>query len=88
MTIKSMGQAERARVPGDKNYLPLSELAEAEEDGSGSSRLPTPSLSEVVGTANSVTDSLNVIIKKACKGTIDVVISRKADGDAFAVLLP
>ena len=90
-----MGPAERARVPGGKDCLPLLELTEAENEGSGSSWSPTPSHSDVVTDLchpcvglTKVSDSLNVIIKKACKGMVDLVISGKADGEAFAVLAP
>ena len=36
----------------------------------------------------SVSDSLNVIIRKACKGMIDLVISQNADRETSTILLP
>ena len=59
------------------------------EEWSGSSWSPTLSYHEVVtdlwhpqmGSTKSVIGSLNVIIKKAYKSMIDLVISRKADGE-------
>ena len=85
VTIKPMGLANRTRVPGDKDHHPLSVLTEARGERSGSSWSPTPlrvKLWEICGIPGwaqqkSVSDSLNVITWKACKGMNDLVISQR-----------
>ena len=91
VTIKLIGLAKRTRVLGNKDCHPLLELTEARGERSGSSCSPTPlivKLWHICGIPGwawqmLVSDSFNVIIKKASKGTIDPAISQWADGETF-----
>ena len=89
VAIKPMCSAIRTRVSGDKDCCTLSELTEARGREIREFLIPHPlimNMWQICGIPRwaqqkVVSDSLNIIVKKACKDVIDPVIRQKADGE-------
>ena len=87
VATKAVGPVKRTRVPGDKDHHTLLEPMEARGRETREFLIPHPlivNVWQIYGVPRwpqlkAVSDSLNIIINKACKGTIDLVIRWKAD---------